>query len=108
MTMAKHYIHSEIEKQRQFVEWLKAKGLYNEFESAATMVKLHRVWEAAISNTDSQDARRYRGIKHLFFRTPTGGYWELLPELKNIQAEHIDEAIDKMLEKDEHVRENRS
>ena len=36
-----------IQTQLQFVEWLKEKGLYNPMESAATMQKMHRVWEEA-------------------------------------------------------------
>ncbi len=30
----------------QFVDWLKAKGLYSEFDSAPMMQKMHKVWEA--------------------------------------------------------------
>lgn len=36
-----------IQKQLEFVEWLKEKGMYNPMESAQTMQKLHAVWEAA-------------------------------------------------------------
>lgn len=36
----------EIQRQLEFVEWLKSKGIYNPMESAQTMVKLQSVWEA--------------------------------------------------------------
>jgi len=37
----------EIKKQIAFVKWLKEKKLYWPYESAANMVKLQAVWEAA-------------------------------------------------------------
>jgi hypothetical protein len=36
-----------IQKQLEFVEWLKEKGMYNPVESAQTMQKMHNIWEAA-------------------------------------------------------------
>ena len=36
-----------VQKQLEFVEWLKEKGIYNVMETAATMQKMHRVWEKA-------------------------------------------------------------
>ena len=35
-----------IAKQLQFVEWLKSKGLYNEFDTAHTMCRMQDVWES--------------------------------------------------------------
>jgi len=34
-----------IRRQIEFCEWLKSHGMYNQFESAATMCKLQQVWE---------------------------------------------------------------
>lgn len=42
------------EKQQQFVNWLKAQGLYDDFESYPIMVKLQRVWEACGSPQPTQ------------------------------------------------------
>lgn len=36
----------EIAEQLRFVEWLKEKGLYNQWETPVTMQKLMKVWEA--------------------------------------------------------------
>lgn len=36
----------EIQRQLEFVEWLKERGIYNEFDTAATMRKAQQVWEA--------------------------------------------------------------
>jgi len=33
-----------IERQVEFVEWLKERGMYNPMETAETMQKMHRVW----------------------------------------------------------------
>jgi len=40
-------LKGKIDKQLEFIEWLKSKGLYNPMESASTMQKMHNVWEAA-------------------------------------------------------------
>ncbi len=34
-----------IERQAQFVEWLKERGMYNPMDSTVTMQKMHRVWK---------------------------------------------------------------
>ncbi len=34
----------ELEKQMEFVEWLKAKDIYNPMESAHVMQKMFEVW----------------------------------------------------------------
>jgi len=34
-----------IKQQQQFVDWLKNKGLYNQFDSAHVMQRMHEVWE---------------------------------------------------------------
>lgn len=44
-----------IQKQLEFVEWLKEKGMYNPMESAETMQKMHSVWEAAQTSLVSCD-----------------------------------------------------
>lgn len=36
-----------VDKQLEFVDWLKERGLYNPMENAVTMQKMHEVWEAA-------------------------------------------------------------
>ncbi len=38
-------MEKEIEKQLEFVEWLKSQGLYNPMETASTMVKLQAVYD---------------------------------------------------------------
>jgi len=35
-----------IKRQQVFVDWLKEKGLYNEFDSADNMIHMQKVWEA--------------------------------------------------------------
>jgi DNA-directed RNA polymerase subunit RPC12/RpoP len=35
-----------IAQQREFVEWLKAKGEYNALDSASTMQRMFEVWKA--------------------------------------------------------------
>jgi len=39
-------MNKQIEKQSEFVEFLKDKGLYDPNNSAATMVKMMAVWKA--------------------------------------------------------------
>lgn len=39
-------LKQKVDRQLEFVEWLKSKGLYNPIESAQTMNKMHAVWEA--------------------------------------------------------------
>lgn len=39
-------LKGKIDKQLEFIEWLKSKGLYNPMESADTMQKMYNVWEA--------------------------------------------------------------
>lgn len=34
-----------IERQKSFVEWLEAEGMYNPQEAADTMQKMYRVWK---------------------------------------------------------------
>lgn len=43
----------EIEKQLEFVEWLKEKGLYSAMESASTMRKMHAVYDAALADYEA-------------------------------------------------------
>jgi len=35
-----------IERQQEFVTWLKSKDLYNEYDSAIVMQRMQHVWEA--------------------------------------------------------------
>ncbi|MHA1972838.1 MAG: hypothetical protein ACTSW1_07590 [Candidatus Hodarchaeales archaeon] len=39
-------LKEKVDKQLEFIEWLKDKGLYNPMESADTMQKMHNVWKA--------------------------------------------------------------
>ena len=39
-------LDESVEKQVEFVRWLQDKGLYDQFDTAETMVKLQAVWEA--------------------------------------------------------------
>ena len=43
-------LKDRVDKQLEFVVWLKSKGLYNPMESANTMQKMYNVWEAAYEN----------------------------------------------------------
>ena len=44
---------TRIKRQLEFVKWLQDKGLYNHMESADTMQKMHKVWEAAMEDSIS-------------------------------------------------------
>ena len=37
-------VTAQVAKQIEFVKWLSSKGMYNEYESAATMQKMQNVW----------------------------------------------------------------
>ncbi len=39
-------MNERIQQQREFVEWLKEKGLYYALDSEFTMQKMFRVWKA--------------------------------------------------------------
>lgn len=39
-----------IKQQQEFVEWLKAKGLYNAFDPSHIMQRMFEVWKAMKSN----------------------------------------------------------
>lgn len=43
---------SIIKKQQQFVNWLKSKGIYNEFDSAHVMQRMQDVWKHATIKCD--------------------------------------------------------
>jgi hypothetical protein len=45
-------LKDRVDKQLEFIEWLKSKGLYDPMESADTMQKMHNVWEAADEGKD--------------------------------------------------------
>jgi hypothetical protein len=45
-------LKDRVDKQLEFIEWLKSKGLYDPMESAGTMQKMHNVWEAADEGKD--------------------------------------------------------
>ncbi len=44
-------LKEQIDKQLEFIEWLKTKGLYNEMDAAYTMQKMHEVWQAMKEDT---------------------------------------------------------
>lgn len=46
-------IMTTIERQKEFVAWLEANGMYNSMESAHTMQQMHKVWEASRLPSDS-------------------------------------------------------
>ncbi len=41
-----------IKRQQQFVDWLKDKGLYNQFDSHVVMRKMMGVWEACLNDKE--------------------------------------------------------
>jgi hypothetical protein len=43
-----------IQKQLEFVEWLKENRVYNPLEPAATMQKMHKVWELMQQAAEAQ------------------------------------------------------
>jgi hypothetical protein len=47
MTLKKgiEILKSGVERQMEFIEWLKSKELYNPNESGVTMQKMYAVWE---------------------------------------------------------------
>jgi hypothetical protein len=48
-----------IDKQLQFVEWLKSKGIYNEYDSAGTMQQMQKVYDLCQAQARLDDAFYY-------------------------------------------------
>ena len=40
----------KVDKQLEFIEWLKSKGLYEPMENAVTMNKMHAVWQNTLDD----------------------------------------------------------
>jgi hypothetical protein len=60
MDHSKENLDPVIQKQLEFVEWLKEKGLYDPMASATTMQKMYAVWELAQRDTRTIEAAALR------------------------------------------------
>ena len=69
--------NSELERQNLFVEWLKARGMYNVYDSSAIMRKAHEVWEEQQKVIDSLGAKLDKAIDIIGESEDTNYFWAL-------------------------------